>query len=1245
MADVNRECLVTCKNCNETVVATWSNGFLGHNRGWQAKRCPKCKEKIELKNLKVIVCPHCGKVMEKSDKKTCLACGQLLAVATNEDAITCPGLGCGTALYIPMSHTGDYTCPICGTVLAADYIAKERAKKTIVEPQLIRLPDINEMQKEDWAIWKHPLSSFPFKSRLQVNEGTYALLLQNGVCQYPCGPGSYLLEETNLKKDQRIDLAMADENMVFNTDVYCVIKNLPEISWGAFTPDMEMKLPVKMGEEEETGVFRVKGNGVIAFQVSDAKAFAGFAGFGPVKRSELTRVSAVPGSQDGKLVELTRKLISDAMYQCVKTLCAAESLEPEKLMLRQPDVEKAMTAELDRLLSSYGLCVQALRFKGFEVEESQESREKRQARAAEKKQQEKGVQQVAACAESQFSWKAEKIILHDKDNSRLSAELSFSGICRLHVEDEAGFSGVPEVKRFIEQPQTDAAAAQNYFRQKAGQLIRNFIAQIAQDMINRERIQDLLESYEYARLADPVREALNNALAPEGLSVKQFTVNFPEDIVPSAALKAHLQLPKRKETVRRCAETPLQLTTAPILVHMRDDATVYVKSIFSGKARLRVSDEGRFFSNSDIQGLVQAEGDVSATAVTEHFTALITPLFTDLISTIAQAIVDQTNADIREMNRLNASLKESLSANLNDRVSPWGMHLESLDMGMPKEVEKSANLLMWAQMHETRSGTALADEIAKINNNHTIFTVREEGRVEVAVDTVRTETKEQLNQNRVREIQSQGALESAQDKAAREAAERAHAAKLDEIRKSAEIQSLVDEVAAGRKERDFAQIRKDYQQKYQLREDEIRQAIREAQLQQEGQIDAAARQAQAEFAKSLNEAEHKAALQSILRKIDESDLDWRGKLDEYERLRRKTAAETDADVAHIGARSKADAEQIAAESESRIQRDKNDIFYLVGETKIKLSAAEADLMEKIAQNAEDRQRRQANAEEDLRQRRAILDFDQRMQDRRESMAQQMEMLAQQYQQELALRDKDDALAEKDYELKKLQFILDYYTREVVEKAGVDKARFHSEEEIKKAEAQFHYQHEQERQKEEMERWKAQVAREDAIAQRADEFKRQLAEIQSALEKTRLENDRNRDNKQAEVAIAQANAQAQSSRSETARQLDKLEARMDELRKSMEQIRESVDHLKNKVRKSAGTKSGNPPPPSAGTIPGNSPPLGYPLYPPYYPPHPPVYSAVPSAAPATAASGEKKCPNCGCVNSIYATECTNCHNEL
>ena len=34
---------------------------------------------------------------------------------------------------------------------------------------------------------------FPFKSRMQVNEGTYGVFLQNGICKEPCLPGDYLL--------------------------------------------------------------------------------------------------------------------------------------------------------------------------------------------------------------------------------------------------------------------------------------------------------------------------------------------------------------------------------------------------------------------------------------------------------------------------------------------------------------------------------------------------------------------------------------------------------------------------------------------------------------------------------------------------------------------------------------------------------------------------------------------------------------------------------------------------------------------------------------------------------------------------------------------------------------------------------------------------------------------------------------------------------------------------------------------
>ena len=572
-----------------------------------------------------------------------------------------------------------------------------------------------------------------------------------------------------------------------------------------------------------------------------------------------------------------------------------------------------------------------------------------------------------------------------------------------------------------------------------------------------------------------------------------------------------------------------------------------------------------------------------------------------------------------------------------------------------------------------------------MKNNHTIFETKENNRVVIAKSEAENELYKHQNTMTGNRLVSDSNLDDLQEDILQKKSDREHQKKVDQLRKQNELNRMVDQMAADKKERDFAEIQKAKHREYSLQEEDIRQKIQRDQILQQGRIDTEARDKQAEFAKQLNEAENKRVLNDILRKIDESDLDWKKKLDEYARLSRELNVKSDVELNELKAKSKAEIETLESQTAERIKREQDGTYYTIGQTKIKLNAAEAELLERIAQWAEDRQIRTDNAQEERATRKTVLDFEQRMQDRREQVAQEMEKLTLQYQQALAVRDRDDKLAQMEYESKRLQYILDHLTREIVEKAGVEKARFHAEEEIRKAEAQYDKEHRDAKLKADQERLRLQMEQEEKLAQRAEDYKKEMA---------KLENERNRDDKNAEVAIAQA--QASKTIQNIEHSLEKIDNRYHDLCKKMDEIGTEYIKLKERVKgieknpiagkwvqpgvyipthpynpTPAGynpTPAGynptparyNPTPAGYNPTPAgyNPTPAGYNPTPAGYNPTPAGYNPTPAgynpqfggmsspATPGTSSGiqpgfGQKTCPKCGHACSTYSTICENC----
>ena len=823
----------------------------------------------------------------------------------------------------------------------------------------------------------------------------------------------------------------------------------------------------------------------------------------------------------------------------MRRMAAAEQIDLDKLHLRTPEVTQALIEEMNNRMVQYGLCVFSLELMDFRPEETEESKIRRER-----------ILKIQRMAESTVPWN-NKVVLHMAGDKNLSAEFSFSGSCRIIIKDQKAFLKQSEIQNYLNGSGDNEQDAESFVKTKCQEIIDSQLPQVLQSLIDQGQIGDFLLSDQYPQAAGALQEKLNAYLIHDGLSVLYLMLNTPE--IDPASYSEELRRMKGMEQKNRMLQLELEerkrklelyivqdqflLTTQPIRVHMKDDISIDVTAQFSGKCQLRIMDKPLFFASPEAEGFLRSEPFVTKQQITDHYKAKLTPPFNSILSVIIQAVVDQTNADISELNRLMGILQDNVQSNLNSRLAKWGLNAESIDLDTPVSIHTSPNLQAWKNLHETRTGTELQNEMDRIKNGRVIFVASENGRVQVSVE--KTHTEIDINHYKQKNERDQAMAEyyAEIDKRLRAENERQHENKIRDLEMQQELDKLLDEAMDSKKTRNLESIRSEYLLKYAINEERLQQNIREQQIRQQAIIDGSVRAQEAQFKQDLSQAENKKTLTEILRKIDESDLDWQQKLDEYARLRRQTQEQDAADFARQRAKAQADVDLIDAEAKGKIRRENNDIFYEIGSTRIKLDAQQADLLDSIDRRAEELEEKSASFKQELDERWASMIFDQKMREREQQLSSDMQRLGQRYRQEQALWEKEKTLYEKDIELDKLVYVLSYLTQAVQSKERTDIAQFNAEKEVKAAEAKYAAEKQQAQLEAEKQRAAEQAQKEEDMAKNAAALKEKMLETQTVLETLRLLNERNADNQHAQVAIHQhdaerANAEKQNEKADT-----------------------------------------------------------------------------------------------------------------
>ena len=709
---------------------------------------------------------------------------------------------------------------------------------------------------------------------------------------------------------------------------------------------------------------------------------------------------------------------------------------------------------------------------------------------------------------------------------------------------------------------------------------------------------------------------------------------------------------KALRTIRHQVEAGIEWETAsPVHIHMRGMPTRSAELTLGGKIILSVLDEDQVMNKADVWVL----DDASGTGVRRYLSNLFSNMLLNPLHDILQAMIDETNADIRELTPYYHHLRNSMANYLNRSLAEWGLEV-SVFMLHQSGFHPSNSLRTLTQNADVMDTKTLEAEMAAFTREYEFKEYEQDAiykgkKLEVDVQAHQQEVgaqiahidlddalKDKMAQSKARGMQREAGLNrlgkdiSAEQRAidTRQKADQ-DMLELDIAERIAERRGQLN---ASEQQRAFDQMYARWKNSARFEQEKLNDQMLRDNAVQEHNIHMDSRAQEADRSRDRADAEQQRILYGILRSIEQSEFDWQQKQDAYARLLRSQQADDRARILVQQAHAETDAE------------------YLRKHLNLKLTDEEAQLLENIARNEEARAERLRRAE-----------FAQEMEQRRQETGMQMELLRVEFEQQEKLAKAAKEIADQQVELEKLRLTLQHY--EAMGEQGIENTRIRENSASIRHQAELAYQQSfaVAARKEESDRLAAQEAAEADFADRAERLLTTMWSIQASLDGMQLENER-------EYNAGRARVDQTAAQHMSDEQLRQLTSKIDGLSQRLKSVRNAVrEHNNTHFAQPAATAkqtapvqptSYNPAPVQpAGYTPvqqtgySSAQPAGYnpvqstnPAFggsyqygqPSGYGYTAPSYSYQPAATAAT-------CPYCGKSLPAGSTFCSNCGNKL
>ena len=639
------------------------------------------------------------------------------------------------------------------------------------------------------------------------------------------------------------------------------------------------------------------------------------------------------------------------------------------------------------------------------------------------------------------------------------------------------------------------------------------------------------------------RDRTDMLLAPLGLRTESFSVEevfFRED-------PQEIRRKANRDQLVQIMEQQNRWSSIPIEVHMKDRPALSAKITLEGDYKLRVTDEAAFMGRTEIRSWI--ENGFRDADVKDYCSRMINEQAKNVYLDVLQPMIDNLDADVRELYRYFRYLRETVENTLNGKLAAYGLQVEQFSMEQRGMAPSTALAQRTSFIHH-KEESEIAQEVREYNNQMDLKRTAADSQTEVkktAIELQRDSELDALKQQRETMASQQEARraqleldamkrqremdqlkKSWQRYDAQDEASYAHQQAVTDLKQRNELDELSHDYRLRGKVRSAEEVRTEWEQRRQMEDAQLEAELRRQETALNGELHQKQIVLQSGHRNEQLEAENRQAVQDIMRKIAESDLGLKEKLDAYERLCRSQRVQDENEALTGTAKAKADS------------------MYSLEHMRLLLTREQSGLMEEMDRMAEEREERKKDAE-----------FQREMKREEAQVLHDMEKLKLEYEQAQKTAEMEERLIGQQTELEKLRLLLNNYEALGRQDAAVKIASVNAEAMRAKAEKDYEHTRAQADREEAQRMEQARSQKENDLREQAERLLTRMWEIQSALGQMNI---------QADVAKAQSQSAAEAAKARGSdQQIKDLIEAMEKMAKGMNSLLKQDDNFQRPVQ--------------------------------------------------------------------------------
>lgn len=674
---------------------------------------------------------------------------------------------------------------------------------------------------------------------------------------------------------------------------------------------------------------------------------------------------------------------------------------------------------------------------------------------------------------------------------------------------------------------------------------------------------------------------VDRQLAEVGLKTSLFSLDFVNFVEDEERKKEKTKREKEVESaelINRHIETLYEWESPVIPIHMKGDITLSAEVKYGGTIKFSIKDEVLFKQIPEVQHWIKDGADPQE--IKKYTTDLVKHAAGKVLGDVLQQMINDTSVDIRDMTTYYRYMRENSEQALGIFFSDYGLVVKMFTME-EKSRKESAALMALGHAEEHKTVGNIQMDVHAYDQQQVVTKSAIDNRTIVDLDThkVNTETAITRNnqtraQNTIDNMYIQNNVANAKDDIdrqrklkyeaqAREDAESLSAWQQSQKLKGIQYQSEISGATHNVKVQDIRQSKDEKQELHYLNHQEIENRARE--LRTKWEADSSLRYDELLHNVRMNDvkwdeqknrtrgnvalkheisqasAENDRIINSILRKIAESDLELSEKKAAYDRMLRNQDAEDNL-------------RNMVDRSNAQI-----DINYRTDHLKNILTREEYDYVQEL------RDKEAARAESDKN-----AEFVRAMKIKERDSAYELELLKMEYERDRYKADMEHTLKTKDKEIEVLREKLGYNAHlndNDVEKEAI---RASADVNIKSAEYGYRTAHDNMVYATEQQKYQDQIELEQKYMDRLDNMLSQILAIEAAVKEYSFVNENASIHENADVQKVQAVASANSDVARAAMaqagasRIDDTYAKITEMEDMMKKIKHNIKTLKTKV---------------------------------------------------------------------------------